>query len=142
MSGADHQLTDAIARQLSDASVIMESTPHPEIAEMLRIGANEIERCRERIRGLEDEKKRLCGELEHLDSALLRGRIPTHRCKVCCALWTLWEAQPAKYPSGHPLHGRSWSLFSSGCGKCCDNVAMGDQIQPIQLAAPIARDAT
>lgn len=83
-------------------------------------------------------------ELEKLQcehSALLRGRVPTHRCKVCGALWTLWAAQPGKYPIDHPLHEASWSLFSLHCGQCCDNVAMGDQIEPIALAAPVGRDA-
>jgi hypothetical protein len=33
-----------IAARLSDASLLMEDTAHPELADMLRIGANEIER--------------------------------------------------------------------------------------------------
>ncbi len=33
-----------IAQKLSEASVLMEGTPHPELVEMLRIGAEEIER--------------------------------------------------------------------------------------------------
>lgn len=44
-------------------------------------------------------------------------RFPTHRCKVCGAYWI-------EYPD-------SWSLFSITCGKCCDNVAMGDQIEAL-----------
>lgn len=44
-------------------------------------------------------------------------REPTHRCKVCNALWI-------QYPT-------SWSLFSQYCGACCDNKAMGEQIEPI-----------
>jgi hypothetical protein len=78
-------------------------------------------------------------ELQCEHDALLRGRVPTHRCKICGALWILWAAQPNKYPAGHPLSERSWSLFSLNCGKCCDNVAMVDQIEPIKLAAPIER---
>ena len=33
-----------IAERLNEASVIMEGTPHPELAEALRIGAEEIQR--------------------------------------------------------------------------------------------------
>jgi hypothetical protein len=46
-------------------------------------------------------------ELECEHESLLRGRRPTHRCRVCGALWI--EFQDA------------WSLFSLHCGKCCDN---------------------
>lgn len=47
----------------------------------------------------------------------------THRCKICGALWRLipadvnWKA--------------TWSLVSKTAGKCCDNVAMGDQIEEL-----------
>ncbi len=40
--------------------------------------------------------------------------LPTHRCKICGAYWRLWS--------------NSWSVLSMDFGKCCDNVAMGDQI--------------
>jgi len=40
-----------IAERLSEASVIMEGTPHPELAEALRIGAEEIQR----LQGLVDK---------------------------------------------------------------------------------------
>jgi hypothetical protein len=46
---------------------------------------------------------------------------PTHRCKVCGALWI-------KLPP-NPLGG--WSLWSRSCGPCCDNVEMGEQIEPL-----------
>jgi hypothetical protein len=49
------------------------------------------------------------------------GREPTHRCKVCGALWV-------KLPPT-PLGG--WSLWSRSCGPCCDNAEMGEQIEPI-----------
>jgi hypothetical protein len=48
---------------------------------------------------------------------------PTHRCNVCGALWIL--NPPSEVQRG------SWSLWSKACGKCCDNVAMGEQIEPI-----------
>lgn len=44
---------------------------------------------------------------------------PTHRCKVCRAFWVLW-----------PNDG-GWSLCSPKCGKCCDNVPMGQQIEKL-----------
>lgn len=60
--------------------------------------------------------------LEHEHSALLLGRKPTHRCKLCGALWIDW--------------GDSWSLFSLYCGPCCDNAAMGDQIEALPTIRP------
>jgi hypothetical protein len=44
---------------------------------------------------------------------------PTHFCKKCGAFWIL-----------HPGDG-GWSLFSRRCGTCCDNVAMGEQIETL-----------
>lgn len=46
----------------------------------------------------------------------------THRCKVCGAHWHFNKAGPDP----------SWSLVSPECGACCNNVAMGDQIEPIE----------
>lgn len=43
---------------------------------------------------------------------------PTHRCKVCLALWRQWD-------------DGTWTLRSGSCGKCCDNAPMGDQIEPL-----------
>jgi hypothetical protein len=49
----------------------------------------------------------------------------THRCKVCGAHWRLnkpWKEQPEG----------SWSLvYPFEAGTCCDNMAMGDQIEPL-----------
>ncbi len=56
---------------------------------------------------------------------------PTHRCKVCGALWLRHPAEPEKYPGSHPFHQASWSLLSTSCGECCDNVVMGDQIETL-----------
>jgi hypothetical protein len=48
---------------------------------------------------------------------------PTHRCKVCGALWRQW---------GGPAVGKVyWTLVSSAAGTCCDNAPMGDQMEPI-----------
>lgn len=52
--------------------------------------------------------------------------IPTHKCKVCGALWRYNEEGAG-----------SWTLRSSACGSCCDNAAMGDQIEPIRVTLPI-----
>lgn len=62
-------------------------------------------------------------------AALLVGRAPTHRCKVCGALWILWPPNPDHIVPD--LRDGSWSLFSLRCGKCCDNAPMGDQIEPL-----------
>ena len=59
-------------------------------------------------------------------------RIPTHRCKVCGCLWILWQFkhEPA-----------CWSLGTNEiCGPCCDNVAMGDQIEKLADAYPRLRE--
>jgi hypothetical protein len=63
---------------------------------------------------------------KHLDG--LVGVIQaTHACKVCGAQWRQWDTD------------KSWSLVSKTCGKCCDNVAMGDQI--VRLC-PLCEKAT
>ena len=52
--------------------------------------------------------------------------IPTHKCKVCGALWRYNEVGVS-----------SWTLRSPTCGSCCDNALMGDQIEPITVTLPI-----
>jgi hypothetical protein len=47
-----------------------------------------------------------------------------HRCKICGALWRL-NPPSSVQPDG------SWTLVSEKCGKCCDNVEMGSQIEPV-----------
>lgn len=49
-------------------------------------------------------------------------RVPTHRCTRCGALWILQKIDQG-----------SWSLFSLHCGPCCDNAAMGAQIEPLAV---------
>jgi hypothetical protein len=49
---------------------------------------------------------------------------PTHRCKICRALWRL-------HPAERPGAAAMWQLCSAACGPCCDNVRMADQIEPI-----------
>lgn len=51
---------------------------------------------------------------------------PTHRCKVCGALWRYW-------PKRDTGHDDSWNLRSTACGPCCDNAPMGEQIKPLTL---------
>ena len=60
-----------------------------------------------------------------------REQCATHRCKVCKALWI-------HYAPGEVTPTASWSLASATCGKCCDNVAMGEQIEAIGLTARLA----
>lgn len=76
-----------------------------------------------------DASERVCEQLEQQLAAerasfeMMRAARATHRCKVCCALWVQ-----------HPAGG-GWSLCSDTCGKCCDNEAMGDQIEAIGVTA-------
>jgi hypothetical protein len=51
----------------------------------------------------------------------------THRCKTCGAHWALCGAVAC----GGGVMGPHWHLRSATCGPCCDNVAMGDQIEPL-----------
>lgn len=57
----------------------------------------------------------------------MRQRTPTHRCKVCGCKWILWPADK---------DGESWWSLGTNekCGPCCDNVAMGDQIETLAEA--------
>lgn len=57
----------------------------------------------------------------------VRQRTPTHRCKVCGCKWILWPADK---------DGESWWSLGTNekCGPCCDNVAMGDQIETLAEA--------
>lgn len=49
----------------------------------------------------------------------------THRCKECGCLWLLWDLFPDS--------GSGWSLADAEQkpGKCCDNAAMGEQIEAL-----------
>jgi hypothetical protein len=55
-----------------------------------------------------------------------RQQTATHKCKVCGARWRQFT-------------DKSWSLCSDKAGPCCDNVAMGDQIEPIGKQAEIEK---
>lgn len=48
-----------------------------------------------------------------------------HRCKVCGTRWLLWP---------DAVHGGGWNLLDKyqRPGSCCDNVAMGDQIEHLR----------
>lgn len=57
-----------------------------------------------------------------------------HRCTICGTRWLLWPDD---------IHGGGWNLLDQWQrpGSCCDNVAMGDQIEhlrDIPLALPPA----
>jgi len=61
-------------------------------------------------------------------------RHPTHRCKVCGAYWILYPPNH-HVPADHPERNGWWSLGTNEkCGPCCDNVAMGDQIEELGAA--------
>ena len=55
-------------------------------------------------------------------------RTPTHRCKICGALW-IFFSKTDSWPEA------SWSLYSPSCGQCCDNAPMGDQIVDLNIEA-------
>lgn len=50
---------------------------------------------------------------------------PTHRCKVCGTLWRKNPPAPPVFPT------ESWTSMTDERGACCDNVEMGDQIEPL-----------
>ena len=81
------------------------------------LAADEIERLRVRVALLE----------RRADTSLIPGAVPTHRCKVCGAYWRKWTVDGEA----------SWNLNSHGCGECCDNVAMGDQIEALTSPAKV-----
>ncbi|BDD90911.1 hypothetical protein PanNE5_03510 [Pandoraea sp. NE5] len=84
------------------------------------LAADEIERLRARVAVLERRD----------NTAAIPGSLPTHRCKVCGAYWRKWN-----------IGGKqSWNLCSRGCGECCDNAAMGDQIEPLASPAKVGGD--
>lgn len=67
-----------------------------------------------------------CKGCAHHEPAAAPEVNPTHRCKVCGALWKLW-----KDGEGHPKVTAGWNLRSEKCGPCCDNVEIGDQIEEL-----------
>lgn len=60
-------------------------------------------------------------------NTLLTGVVPSHRCKTCGALWRFYRAGEGGLPVD------SWNLRSAEAGPCCDNVPMGDQIEPLTV---------
>jgi len=64
-----------------------------------------------------------------LDVSFVGGPQPTHYCKVCNAMWRRWD-------------DGSWNLRSKQCGKCCDNVAMGEQIVSMTYDGARATDGS
>jgi len=80
---------------------------------------------REILREHVDTLRMLLSMPKEIDTSLASNRAPTHRCKVCGAYWMEWSG--------------SWSLVSRQCGQCCDNVAMGDQIEPLVISDIFSR---
>lgn len=54
------QVSNPFAVRLSEASVLMEDTTHPELADMLRLGANEIERLQREVNRLTPKPQQDC----------------------------------------------------------------------------------
>lgn len=52
-------------------------------------------------------------------------RLELHRCKVCGTRWLLWP---------DAIHGGGWNLLDKyqRPGSCCDNAALGDQIEHLR----------
>lgn len=59
-------------------------------------------------------------EAKPMDTSFVGNCSPTHRCKVCGALWI--------------CRSDSWSLCSKECGPCCDNEPMAEQIEELILS--------
>jgi hypothetical protein len=51
---------------------------------------------------------------------------PTHRCKICFALWRFW-------PKRDTGNEDSWSLISNFARACCESAPMGEQIVPLTM---------
>ena len=105
-----------IALRLHEAALTLEGQGMPEIVAAFEIAEREILRLEEELIKRPPKK---------IDTTEVSGRTPTHRCKVCGALWILYPTGDRYTPDG------SWSLCSRECGPCCDNVAMGDQIEAL-----------
>lgn len=71
---------------------------------------------------IEDWKEEAAGIKERAKSL----KLPTHKCRVCGALWRVQLPMDTLEPD------ETWSLCSKTCGKCCDNVTMGEQIVPAE----------
>lgn len=68
---------------------------------------------------------------EHKATSWRDEAAPTHRCKVCGALWRFWPRRDTG--DDHD----AWNLRSGPCGPCCDNAPMADQIEPLTMGALI-----
>ena len=133
----DQSMSDSpIAKRLSEASVVMEGMPHPELVAMLRIGAEEIQRLWDQSEKRWWSVQRLEGEIERLEK-----RLPTHCCRYCGALWI-------EYPPCETFKEGSFSLWSATCNQCCDNPP-GDmferaliKVRPCSTAKPATDQPT
>lgn len=63
----------------------------------------------------------------------------THRCKRCGALWHLYPPDDSASPD-NPLRNGAWRLATRSCEKCCDNVPMRDQIEPLDVRGGDSND--
>lgn len=62
---------------------------------------------------------------QEVPSPPAQATLSLHRCKVCGTRWLLWPES---------VHGGGWNLLDkySRPGACCDNAAMGDQIEHLR----------
>jgi hypothetical protein len=97
-----------IAMRMVEVQLLFEDGTAPELSEVCRIGANEIERLDNLIAHMPNKK------------AAPQRKDPTHVCVKCGALWIEYLAGelPNMPP---PLADGSWSLWSKTCEPCCDN---------------------
>lgn len=108
----DYELLQSMEKRIAALEAVRKDDP---VSSVLLTRANDAEAEITRLR------QSLASEIE-----LRRTASATHRCKVCGARWTQW-------PDG------TWTLQHDTCGKCCDMVAMGEQMEPIGLTAEVAR---
>jgi hypothetical protein len=94
--------------RMIEVQLLFEDGTAPELSEVCRIGANEIERLENLIAHMS----------KHPPTT--QRKDPTHVCVKCGALWIEYLA--GELPNMPPqLRDGSWSLWSATCQACCDN---------------------
>lgn len=66
-------------------------------------------------------------DITNLKSRATAMRLPTHKCRVCGALWQIQRKQDTLEMED------AWNLCSPVAGQCCDNVFMGEQMVPAEV---------
>lgn len=78
---SEFKSVNPIAARLSEASVLMEDTTHPELSDMLRIGANEIDRL-QRLVARADMARAV--EIDRMVNLFLAWPLPDSVCSDLC----------------------------------------------------------